>query len=150
MIQPPASANPLPTMDIWPGLTSRTHYSALLEFPERWANTKLQQAIVLLDQGDLKLAKTTLEEIYEGHPEYSLRSLVVLYLALLTGEEYELEPPSARIPIWGDMFTPEGVEEENQTPVEMKTPEGTEEPKAPESNSGNLPPMPILPEPFEE
>lgn len=147
MIQPPASANPLPTMDIWSGLTSRTHYGALLEFPENWANTKLQQAMILLDQGDLELAKTTLGEIYEGHPEYSLRSLVVLYLTLLTGEEYEVEPPSAWIPIWGDMFAPEEADEEaNQTPAEKKT----QPVEPPASSPSKLPPSPALPEPFKE
>lgn len=157
LIQPAGTANPMPSLDIWPGITTRTHYSALLEFPERWANSQMQRALILLDQGELEGAKATLEEILNEHPEYSLRSLVVLYLSMMTGEEYEVEPPSAWIPIWGDMFVPDEEDETNQPSPTQPAPESDEKQMPKEDvqsqttsgqgdGIGTRPPVPPLPE----
>ncbi len=142
LVQPPAASAPNQTMDIWSGITLRTHANALVNFPERWATAKLQEALVRIDQGELEPARDALAAIYEGHPEFSMRSLVVFYLTLITGEQYEIEPPSAWIPVWGDMFSPDEEEDDskNTQPANSKnTPEDAVTPS-------NLPPPPSLPE----
>ncbi len=157
--QPPGFAEAYPVIDIWSGLSLMTHFSALRDFPERWAILKLQQALVRIDQGNLQAAKDVLQTIYDVHPEFSMRSLVVLYLSLITGEEYELEPPSQKIPIWDGMFVPDEEEasaiEQNMPPKQPGKDPAPEKQPAPEMKSEtnnkqdtkkNLPPTPALPE----
>ncbi len=141
LVQPPMSSAPIPTMDIWSAITLRTHANALVNFPERWATAKLQEALVRIDQGNLEAAKNALSAILDGHPEFSMRSLVVFYLTLITGEKYEMEPPSSWIPIWGDMFAPDEEEESQSTEPAppIKTPANTK-------TSPGQPPSPSLPE----
>lgn len=160
MVQPPSATNPAPTMDLWAAITLRTHAGALLEFPERWSLDKMQEAVVRLDQGDVEQAKAAFQAILKGNPEFSMRALVALYLTLITGEEVEPSPPSAWIPVWGDMFVPDEPEDEqpqdNNPPTspQMKSPPKTnkvpdEKPANSSAHDGSStqkrPPSPSLP-----
>jgi tetratricopeptide (TPR) repeat protein len=93
--------------DLWPATMARAVVGALIQFPERWAQLHVEQALVQLEVGRLERATELLQGVLEGHPEYSQRGLVVFYLTMLTGEEYDITRPSDRIPVWPGMFAPD-------------------------------------------
>jgi len=100
--------------DMSAAVTGRISATAMLEFPERWATLALHQALAKLEEGQNAAAQLQLEGILEQHPEYTKRTMVILYLNLLTGEPIEILPPSQWIPVWGDdMFAPDEAPEES-------------------------------------
>lgn len=145
IFQPPAAAAPAPSLDIWPTITLSTHANALVRFPERWATVKLHEALIRIDQGNLEAATQALLAIYEGHPEFSLRSLVAFYLNLLTGETYEMLPPSQWIPVWDGMFAPDEPSSSPSEQMNQKIPKSGTAGSSPNPDS-QLPPSPSLPE----
>lgn len=93
--------------DLWPATSVSLAVTAELQFPERWAQRMLEQALVQIEVGRLTEARKLLEQILEHHPEFSQRTIAVFYLSLLTGKEFEVTPPSNWIPIWEGMFAPD-------------------------------------------
>lgn len=124
LVQPPATAAVSQTFDAWAAIISRIHAGALLGFPETWASAKFQEALARIDSGELTAAREALQSIYDLAPDFSQRSLVVLYLSLITGKDYELERPQDWIPIWDGMFTPDDEADEREAETQNeKTPD---------------------------
>ncbi|MEW4487778.1 hypothetical protein AB1L42_06825 [Thalassoglobus sp. JC818] len=136
---PPLASNPSGFLDIWPALSTRLAMAALVEFPERWSALMLQKAQAELDSGLVDEATEDLKQILEVHPEYSLRSLVVIMLAVLTGEDYGLRPPSDEIPVWDGMFSDEDPADENAASEESESQEVAPETPAPQTPDESAP-----------
>ena len=108
-------------IDMWATMMARMGYSAMIEFPERWSQLRLQQALVELESGRASVATEILKSILDEHPEYSMRPIVAFYLGAITGTEYEVSPPSNWIPVWGEMFAPDEPDDDGAEPAEGGT-----------------------------
>ncbi|MCA8997510.1 MAG: hypothetical protein KDA80_10995, partial [Planctomycetaceae bacterium] len=75
--------------ELWSGTEARLAFSAMFEAPENWAALKMKQAVTELEAGRPESAKTLLEEILAGHPEFSGRGLTVFYLNMMVDEPHD-------------------------------------------------------------
>lgn len=154
LVEPPGVATTAPTLDLRAAIVVRTHFSALAEFPERWSTAKLTEALIRIDQGELEQARNALQAIYDGHPEFSMRALVVLYLTLITDQQFEMEPPSQWIPIWEEMFAPDEPEPADAPakamPAEPPIPSTTAATPGNPPVGTSKPPTPSLPQKVQE
>ncbi len=146
---PFASAMTEPEHLLNPAMNARVIASSLIELPERWSTLQLQQALAELQVGHNASARDLLKGILDEHPEFSLRGNVVYYLVMLTGESYELAPPSSQVPVWGEMFAEDEPVDATSEQEELKKseakPQAEMKPQAAPVQKVS-PPAPALPE----
>ena len=96
--------------ELWPTYQTQQVVGAFDRYPHQVADIRFQIALSYLEGGRSDEATRTLKAILEESPETRLRPLIRFYLAQVTGEVVDIEPPSNRIPIEADMFAPENPE----------------------------------------
>lgn len=97
---------PHPVGSSWPLSTTQVAADYFFRRPDIIAESRLNTALLYLDQGQLTLAQGALEGVILANPETVHRPLVAYYLRELTGKEEPIEPfpPSQSIPM---EFAPE-------------------------------------------
>jgi hypothetical protein len=103
----PLTHGPQAAIDARPLYRSRAVADALITYPVQWSTTQFMRALCCLEQGSNELSQTLLREILELDPESELRTAVVFYTTVTTGERVRIEPPSDSIPVWDGMFAPD-------------------------------------------
>lgn len=96
--------------ELWPTYQTQQVVGAFDRYPHQVADIRFQIALSYLEGGRSEEAARTFQEILDESPETRLRPLIRFYLAQVTGEVVDSEPPSNRIPVTGDMFAPEKSE----------------------------------------
>lgn len=95
LVQPPQA---------WPQQQTDKVLGALYRWPIERAQVDLNIAMTFMESGEVDEAKETLETTVDENPDTPLRRLVLFYLSQLTGETYDVRPPSDWIPVSPDMF----------------------------------------------
>lgn len=92
---------PHPVGSAWPLSTTQAAADYFFRRPDIIAESRLNTALLYLDQGQLTLAQGALEGVILASPETIHRPLVMYYLKELTGKEEPIPPfpPSQTIPM---------------------------------------------------
>jgi hypothetical protein len=91
----------------WPAGHTGRILNALYRWPVDRAQLGLNMALTHLESGQVDLAEQVLQKTIDENPDTPLRRLTLFYLAQITDEKYDIEPPSDWIPISPEMFAPE-------------------------------------------
>ncbi len=111
----PLTQSPLQILgqpSVWPVQHTAVVGEALFRKNDEQTSLLWYIAMSQLESGKPQLASKTLHGILDENPETFLRPLIRFYLLLITDERIDAEPPSEWIPIEGDMFAPDGGNDE--------------------------------------
>jgi tetratricopeptide (TPR) repeat protein len=93
-----------PPNNPWPLSLTVNAAEYYFQLPSQTSTLWMSAGLAQLEAGQLPKAIQSLRKALEKNPESADRRLIVFYLSQLTGEEYDILPPSESVPV---LFEPE-------------------------------------------